>query len=990
MSSKFESEEVSVRPLFSWTEELRRISTAVDQKTKRSTENRKHLFYFLHWQAKNRQVEITLHQGHEAENAELCREVHAIKRRAVFMTDEDTDILKLLNEEAGESVSFYRLTPETGAHLLEKMAQTERLYFAEDSAPLMIGEARTATLNWQCVDNAPQRPYLDIDPAITYFLPFQSAWYIDLDLGLVGPLALQGDAGLVASLFDQSLLQDAGNEEGLPYASYLPTANDEKELRQIETAAIPVLRFLTLQVYGSNNWRHYQENQARDFFDIVQPVFRYGNIEITPESAQELIILPDGEIVRPPTLTPREKHLIAQLAQTGLETVPPEVLHGYGRLPANAYGLSQDSDWEDFMEEEIPRLQHAGWEIEFDADFRHYALKVDSWEAQLAPSGNGWFDLDMGIIIEGKRQPLAPLLSQLFKTDSRWLTASELHQIADNEKIQLKSAQGQRLSIEAGRLKPLAITLIDLFDGYSGGATLRLSRFDAPRLIELNNTARWQFRGQRDIMDMADRLVRAQEIKEVSPPLGLTTELRHYQLEGLAWLQFLREQNLSGILADDMGLGKTVQALAHILAEKEAGRLDLPVLIVIPTSLVFNWENEAARFTPSLRLLCLHGTERKQRFSEIKDHDVIITTYALLWRDADELNAFQYHLLILDEAQMVKNVSSTAATVIRKIEARHRLCLTGTPLENHLGELWSQFDFLLPGFLGTRKAFTKYWRTPIEKQQDASRHTLLSQRIRPFILRRKKEEVVKELPPKTVIVRKVELAEGQRDLYETIRAAMDALVRKEVNDHGFNRSQIVILDAMLKLRQICCDPRLLRSLSAQRTKERAKLDLLIEMLTEQLEGGRRILIFSQFTRMLALIEAELQRHGMRYVILTGQTTDRQSPVQRFQAGEVPIFLISLKAGGVGLNLTAADTVIHYDPWWNPAVEEQATDRAHRIGQDKPVFVYKLIVAGSIEEKILELQHEKAKLAEGILSTDGTGMPKFTEESLAMLFAPLPP
>ena len=491
------------------------------------------------------------------------------------------------------------------------------------------------------------------------------------------------------------------------------------------------------------------------------------------------------------------------------------------------------------------------------------------------------------------------------------------------------------------------------------------------------------------MLALADKLAAAQGVTRIESPAALGLELRPYQEEGLAWLQFLREQQLSGILADDMGLGKTAQALAHLLLEKEAGRLDRPALIVLPTSLIFNWKNEAARFAPSLSILSLHGAERKARFAEIPEHDVVLTTYPLLWRDAQELTRYSYHLLILDEAQTVKNARSQGAEVVRRIDARHRLCLTGTPLENHLGELWSQFDFLLPGFLGSSNAFARYWRTPIEKQGDWQRRDLLARRIRPFILRRKKEEVARELPPKTIIVRKVELAGGQRDLYETIRVAMDSLVREEVASKGFGRSQIVILDALLKLRQVCCDPRLVKAAAAQRAKERAKLDLLMTMLPEQVDEGRRILLFSQFTSMLALIEAELKHAGLDYVILTGDTEDRETPVRRFQAGEVPIFLVSLKAGGVGLNLTAADTVIHYDPWWNPAVENQATDRAHRLGQDKPVFVYKLIIAGSIEEKILALQERKAELAAGILSADSNVDLKFGEDDLAALFAPLP-
>jgi SNF2 family DNA or RNA helicase len=417
--------------------------------------------------------------------------------------------------------------------------------------------------------------------------------------------------------------------------------------------------------------------------------------------------------------------------------------------------------------------------------------------------------------------------------------------------------------------------------------------------------------------------------------------------------------------------------------------MDRPSLVVLPTSLIFNWKREAERFAPQLRLLSLHGKERADHFPLIASHDVILTTYPLLWRDEAALLEYNYHLLILDEAQTVKNVSSQAAQVVRRLNARHRLCLTGTPLENHLGELWAQFDFLLPGLLGDAKGFTKTWRTPIEKHGNRLRRDLLAQRVRPFIMRRRKEDVATELPPKTLIVRTVELEGMQRDLYETVRIAMDQRVREEIAEKGFARSHIIILDALLKLRQVCCDPRLLKLASAKKVKEHAKLDLLMEMLPELVSEGRRILVFSQFTSMLELIEEELAKEKLTYVKLTGDTQNREEVVRRFQDGEVPIFLISLKAGGVGLNLTTADTVIHYDPWWNPAVENQATDRAHRLGQTKNVFVYKLVVAGSIEEKILALQEKKAELAAGILSEDSTGLTKFGEADIAALLAPLP-
>jgi SNF2 family DNA or RNA helicase len=316
------------------------------------------------------------------------------------------------------------------------------------------------------------------------------------------------------------------------------------------------------------------------------------------------------------------------------------------------------------------------------------------------------------------------------------------------------------------------------------------------------------------------------------------------------------------------------------------------------------------------------------------------------------------------------------------------LCLTGTPLENHLGELWSLFHFLMPGFLGDTDTFRRLYRTPIEKRGDEPRRRSLARRIRPFVLRRTKEQVAVELPPKTEMVENVEIGGAQGDLYETVRAAMDQRVRAEIAARGLNQSQIVVLDALLKLRQVCCDPRLLKLDAAKKVKDSAKLARLLDMLEQLLAEGRRVLLFSQFTSMLELIEPELKARGIAYVKLTGETRDRKKPVDAFQSGKAPLFLISLKAGGTGLNLTAADTVIHYDPWWNPAVENQATDRAHRIGQDKPVFVYKLIVAGSVEEKIAALQASKAALAAGVLGEGGAASAQLTQEDVAALFEPL--
>jgi SNF2 family DNA or RNA helicase len=378
----------------------------------------------------------------------------------------------------------------------------------------------------------------------------------------------------------------------------------------------------------------------------------------------------------------------------------------------------------------------------------------------------------------------------------------------------------------------------------------------------------------------------------------------------------------------------------------------------MPTSLIANWRNEANRFTPNLSVLILHGSDRSVLFEKIEEYDLILTTYPLIVRDSEVLGVKKFAYIILDEAQKIKNPKTQMAISIKGLSCDHRLALSGTPIENHLGELWSIFSFLMPGFLGNLSFFREFYQNPIEKERDMKRQEQFNRRIKPFMLRRTKEAVVLELPAKSEIIKYTQFEPKQAKLYESIRVTMEEKVREAINAKGLGKSHITILDALLKLRQVCCDPSLLSLEEAKKVKESAKLELLMDLLDELLQEGRKILLFSQFTSMLKIIEDRLVANSISFTKLTGETKKREEAIERFTRGEADVFLISLKAGGVGLNLTEADTVIHYDPWWNPAVENQATDRAHRIGQTKAVFVYKLIVENSIEQKILELQKRK--------------------------------
>ncbi len=914
-----------------------------------------------------------------------------------FINEEDLVILRQLwahRSKARYTLDF-PLRGRAGEEALQYMLASGRLLAARDNLhPLAAGEPRPAQLNWRYEQDGSVMPELKSDPAIDATLQLDDIWYLDSERLEIGLLQLDFPASQVA----QILAMPALNPAEVPLvasalaelAPQLP-APASPALRIIDVAPTPILSLDTLDVLDVGRYRRYGYSERK--FDFLLPAFQYDDVRVEAHGKQEYVTTASGETVRVKRRLADEKRWLQDLDSHGIAPVPPNTLYASRPRPPHLYGLESPAHWPPFMAEHLPALRDAGWQIQVEASFRHLVLEAEDWDAELSEDAGGWFNLNMGVMVQGQRLPLAPLLYDLFHNDARWLDAAKVKLIADTAAVILVTPSGARLRVPAGRIKPLALTLIDLFDKQPGDGALRLSKLDSPRLAEMAATLadkqRWQFKGADAVTQMAKDLQHSDGIHPAEPPAGFALTLRPYQLEGLAWLQYLREHNLAGILADDMGLGKTAQTLAHLLLEKEAGRLDRPCLVILPTSLIFNWKREAERFAPALRVLSLHGPDRAERFGEIAEHDIVLTTYPLLWRDEEVLAAQAYHLLILDEAQTVKNAASHAAQVVRKLQARHRLCLTGTPLENHLGELWAQFDFLLPGFLADNKSFTKTWRTPIEKHGDSGRRDLLAARVRPFILRRRKEDVAKELPAKTIIVRSVELEGAQRDLYETVRSAMDAKVREAIADKGFARSHIVILDALLKLRQVCCDPRLVKLDSAKKVKERAKLDQLMDMLPELVDEGRRVLVFSQFTSMLDLIEQELLKLGLGYVMLTGNTQDREGVIRRFQDDGVPIFLISLKAGGVGLNLTAADTVIHYDPWWNPAVENQATDRAHRIGQKNKVFVYKLVVAGSIEEKILALQEKKAELAAGVLSEDAAALSKFGESDLRALLAPLP-
>ena len=476
------------------------------------------------------------------------------------------------------------------------------------------------------------------------------------------------------------------------------------------------------------------------------------------------------------------------------------------------------------------------------------------------------------------------------------------------------------------------------------------------------------------------------EIPSVAKPRSLKATLRPYQKEGFNWLVFLHELNSGGILADDMGLGKTLQAIALLAWAKGKYKRKLN-LVVAPTSVVPNWEREINKFAPGLATVVWQGPNRQQRRDELDKADVMITSYALLRRDEELLHELDLRYVILDEAQHIKNPMSHTARAAKKVRSERRLALTGTPIENRLSELWSIFDFVSPGLLGQLKTFEERIARPIDRG-DSETAQRLRATIKPFVMRRVKAEVAEDLPEKIEQEMIVPLAEEQAKLYKQILRQVRKSVLSEVEKQGVSRAQIQILAALTRLRQVACDPRLMKLPDTDFTDaESGKLGALREIISEAVDGGHRVLVFSQFVEMLTHIRAALAEDDVEYEYLDGSTKDRIERVDRFNEDEtVPVFLISLKAGGTGLNLTGADTVVHFDPWWNPAVEDQATDRAHRIGQKRNVNVYKLIAEGTVEEKILQLSAKKRELVSNVLSTEGSPLKGLTKADVENLFS----
>lgn len=618
-------------------------------------------------------------------------------------------------------------------------------------------------------------------------------------------------------------------------------------------------------------------------------------------------------------------------------------------------------DWNYFLTKGVAFLKKLGWIVEIEKTAFEDIEEVTNLIVETIEVDNNWFELNISFEIDGKKHDLVELLGVLFKKEPRWLNYGAVQAIDDYEIIILKLSTGKSVQIAAHAIKPLALNILDFFDNPNAPISVKDAvRFKAALEPHLGPSEKF-------FINLEEKNKTFSELTLVqSCDIPVTAELRDYQLYGVSWLQHMLKHGFGALLADDRGLGKTLQCISHIAIQHLTKTQTNRSLIVVETALMEKWLMEFSKYCNSLKIAVAYGKSLGETLGNTQNQ-VLITTYTALKQNLEKFNQYQWHLLVMDEAQNAKNAKTQNVQALNSLVCDQKICVSGTPIENNLSELWSLFSFIFPSYLGSYKEFVRTWQRPIENENNTVKQQILAQKCAPFILYRKKKNVAPELLEKKIVIEKVSFDPEQASLYNSIHAAMNQKVLETIQDVGLKKSNIVILDALLKLRQICCDPLLInKSISS------SKKIKVLEIAKEYKEKGKKLLIFSQFKSMLELLMPELDALNITHTSITGEVKKRQARVNSFEQGDYDVMLITLKAGGKGLDIYAADGVVIYDPWWNPAAEEQAADRAHRLGQTKLITVHKLICENTIEEKILSLQERKSNLSLSILEKAITG------------------
>jgi hypothetical protein len=944
----------------------------------------------------------------QADYSQLQTLFHA--RFSDYLRPEDRVILLSLIQLQRRPGHWPLLEGAAGRDVFDRMLETGRLFFCDGRhVRLQRNAPEPVVLSWERRPEGRWQPAVSLRSGLSAF-SLNPPVYLDPQACTCGELLHAAPAALLAEWLGCSPMDEtavgafclrlAGRFPEITFPT--PPCVRVEEARDERPVAL-----LTVQERSLLSREEQQAKwvELRDRLRL-RVRFRYGKGVVAWDAEQSTVSHGQaGNVVRVSRDRPEEGRMLEQLRSWGFTEDTDNTRSDLFNFDTANFRLTAPAAWREVLSGTFTSLDPVRWQVEWAKGLTVRVAGESDVYGQAEGVGEQDYALEAGVAVGGLRFPLLAPLHRALRAMARkrrldeveaWLRDGDFALAVDAVAAEgTPEARGVSLiALPSAALVRLTEHVHELFAArpLAADGRARLGKWRVAELLNAGVCRPSSHARANDLATLCARLATGIEVHARAAPAELRAELRLYQQRGLGWLHALNAVSSGGILADDMGLGKTVQLIAHLLELKRAGSLSRGALIVAPTSVIDTWQAELERFAPSLTVGRYHGSERDAVWQKVDHHDVTLTTYSLLWRDIGRLGEQPWDLAVLDEAQYIKNAAARTAEAARSLKAERRLCLTGTPIENRLQDIWSLFEFILPGFLGDEVTFREQTARLAEDDGEAAFATVLRDRLRrrlsPFVLRRRKQEVLPDLPEKTEVVHSVAMTAVQAERYAAMRQAAREAVGVAVRDHGLAGARMCILTQLLRLRQVCCDPRLVGGETAglARAEDSAKLNAFLELIGQLQSQGSRTLVFSQFTSMLVLLSEALRAQNREHLLLTGETRDRARVVEQFQSGECPLFLISLRAGGFGLNLTAADSVIHYDPWWNPAVEQQATDRSHRLGQTKPVFVYKLIVDDSIESKIQELQRTKLHLARDLLSEGDIAELKLDQNTLDYLLS----
>ena len=875
-----------------------------------------------------------------------------VPRDTAFALDKQDESLLFVLEDISEGPAKGRLEMTCSDALNVIRLHAGRTIECEGGAPITVNAARMTTRLQMDLDRENGELILIAQTELPFMRPGEFPVYL-----------VSGRDGWV---YGAGNLWPLENVFPLPYHSIYD--------QPVIVGRPDVLRFLKQEIPVLSRHARIESDITQDLFtvDPARPAMRlhvqgspaslaatlhasYGDVEViaAKPDAREHFAVPDGDDLMRYTVrnVAAEREALQWLGRSGFR----------GEAGDDLTDIVGTREVLNFLGSHLPAYRRAGWTVEMQGRVSPFFESLDfaTPVVHVQQEGDGsWFDIAFDFENAAGTSLSAVDVQRALRMGDSYLKSGGQTVLIDAEAIEsMYDVFGDCSSVDADRAGHFRMSNIY--------APFVKSSLDALDGIDIEAGRTWGLR--------ADQQNRTLSIEKTALKEPLNSTLRNYQHDGVAWLRFLESNGFCGLLADEMGLGKTLQALAWIqmLRSREEVR-GRPALVVCPTSLVDNWAEEAARFAPDLSVITMTGSDRHGRWETLCDNDLAVTSYALLRRDIDRYVEIEFSLAILDEAQHIKNRSTQNAVAAKQIRAAHRLVMTGTPVENSVADLWSIMDFLMPGYLSSHAAFRQGYELPISRGgPDAElAHVKLRRKLHPFLLRRLKNEVARDLPPKIQKMSFCHLTPDQRTVYTELLRSSQRKIAGLVSSKGFNRSRMEILTTLLRLRQTCCHIGLLKLPNLQPEQPSAKMDLFFELLHEAMDSEHRILVFSQFVTMLHILRDELRARDISFCYLDGSTKERMKVVHTFNTKrDIPVFLISLKAGGTGLNLTGADMVIHFDPWWNPAVEDQATDRAYRIGQKRTVYSVKLITRDTVEEKVLELQRRKKAVINATIESD---------------------